>query len=257
MSDTRIDDIEAQILAFTRGDLEYRNQISDAEDGLDGIIIGLNMLGEDLAYSTKLVQELIQGLEVERNEAQKSAQTDGLTSLANRKQFDETLAREFLREERSQKPLALIMLDLDHFKRFNDRYGHVAGDECLRRVAAALQTALRRVPDLVARFGGEEFVVILPDTTMNGATVVAERLRMAVESLAIAHEDSETSEYVTVSIGVATSDPRKMDRPDRIVQLADEALYSAKRKGRNRVEISSSSAALEVAAVQLDFPEYF
>jgi len=250
MPDTRIKDIETQLLAFTAGNLEYRNQISDADDELDGIIVGLNMLGEDLVYSTKRIQELIQGLEVERNEAQKNALTDGLTLLANRKQFDETLTREFSRAKRSKKPLSLIMLDLDLFKKFNDRYGHLAGDECLRMVAAALQTALRRVPDLVARYGGEEFVVILPDTTMAGAAVVAERLRKAVEALAIPHAGSELMEHVTASLGVATSDPMKMDKPERIVQLADEALYSAKSEGRNRVATAPFFSPHGIQAVQ-------
>jgi diguanylate cyclase (GGDEF)-like protein/hemerythrin-like metal-binding protein/PAS domain S-box-containing protein len=209
----------------------------DAKGEIQGVI-GISMDITERKRADNLIQELIHRLELERDQARKSALLDGLTGIANRKGFDYTLEREYLRLQRSGASMSLIMIDIDHFKKFNDRYGHLAGDVCLRKVATALQDTLGRTPDYLARFGGEEFVVILPDTISAGALVVAERLRKAVEALAIPNEDSETSSWVTISLGVATIRPKRHDAMDHIIQLADSALYRAKDVGRNRVEVA-------------------
>jgi diguanylate cyclase (GGDEF)-like protein/hemerythrin-like metal-binding protein/PAS domain S-box-containing protein len=207
--------------------------IDDTEE-IQGVI-GVSMDITERKRADTLIQELVHRLELERDQAQKSALIDGLTGIANRKGFDHTLEREYLRVQRSGASLALIMIDIDHFKKYNDRYGHPSGDDCLRKVAMALQDSLSRTSDYLARFGGEEFVVNLPDTLSNGAMVVAERLRKVVEALAIPNEDSDTSPYVTISLGVGCTRPCRNEPSEHIIQLADSALYNAKDAGRNRV----------------------
>jgi diguanylate cyclase (GGDEF)-like protein/PAS domain S-box-containing protein len=163
------------------------------------------------------------------------AYLDGLTGVANRRRFDEALAAEWRRCRREGVPLALLMIDIDQFKRFNDRYGHQAGDEALKAVAAALRMGLGRSSDMVARYGGEEFVCLLPDSDPAGAVVVGEALRAAVERLGIAHDDSSVASVVTVSVGVAAWIPDGDADPERLLAAADAALYAAKQGGRNRV----------------------
>lgn len=163
------------------------------------------------------------------------ASTDGLTGLANRRTFDKTLETEWRRARREQAPLSLLMADIDHFKAFNDTYGHQMGDECLNKVAQALGAQASRPADLAARYGGEEFVVLLPTTTSDGAMQVAERVRHAVSALKIPHGGTEGASWVTLSLGAATIVPTADLSPQALVRIADEALYAAKRAGRNRV----------------------
>ena len=166
------------------------------------------------------------------------ATTDGLTGLANRRAFDETLEREWARAVRADTELSLILLDVDQFKRFNDRYGHPAGDACLRDVARAVRNVVQRPGDVAARYGGEEIAIILPRTPAAGAAKVAEALRLAVQGLDVAHADSACG-VLTVSVGVATaSGPVGLTiaMPDGLLIGADGALYRAKNNGRNRVE---------------------
>lgn len=152
---------------------------------------------------------------------------DGLTELANRRLFDETLALEWRRGGRTRKALSLLIVDIDHFKRYNDQHGHQAGDECLRAVARTLQGAVHRAADCVARYGGEEFVILLPETESEHARQIAELIRSRVDELRMC---------VTVSVGVATMVPdHDVDHSEHFVKKADEALYEAKRQGRNRV----------------------
>ena len=159
---------------------------------------------------------------------------DGLTGVANRRCFDERLGTEWLRAARSASPLALLMLDVDHFKRFNDRYGHLAGDECLRRVALAIKDGLLRPGDLVARYGGEEFACILPGTDFEGALAVGAGIEQRVRGLQIEHADSDVSNVVTISIGISMSLPERDGDPTRLLALADAQLYRAKHSGRGR-----------------------
>jgi len=172
----------------------------------------------------------------EQNLALKAlADSDGLTGLANRRGFEHTLAAEHERARRNGQPWALIMTDVDHFKKYNDRYGHVAGDECLRLVAGALRSGTRRPTDLAARYGGEEFAVILPDTDLEGARAVADNIRAAVAALDIAHADGLHGR-VTLSIGVVASHPAGVDAPALAwVEAADALLYQAKAQGRDCV----------------------
>lgn len=161
---------------------------------------------------------------------------DGLTGIANRRRFDETMAREWRRCARSHLPLSLVILDVDHFKAYNDQYGHQAGDECLRIVAEVLAERARRPSDLVARYGGEEFVCLLPETDGPGATRVAEGFRIGVAERRIPHAQSPVAPYVTVSLGVATVIPSTESSPEKLAEMADQLLYRAKRTGRNRVQ---------------------
>lgn len=164
---------------------------------------------------------------------------DGLTRVANRRHFDEVLGREVARHARGQRPLGLVMLDIDFFKPYNDHYGHGLGDECLIRVAAALAGSLNRPGDLFARYGGEEFVALLADTDAQGVESIAENMRRAVEALALRHEYSSVAEHVTVSLGGASRVPARSGDGAVLLRQADEALYRAKHAGRNRVEMAT------------------
>ncbi|MGK7901194.1 MAG: diguanylate cyclase [Hormoscilla sp.] len=191
----------------------------------------------------RLIQqvELFEQLEAANQQLQRLASLDGLTQLANRRCFDRVLEREWHREIReswgAREPafVSLIMCDVDHFKLYNDTYGHQAGDACLQQVARALQAAARRASDLVARYGGEEFALILPNTDASGAIHVAEEIRSHVKKCAIAHSSSPVSPYVTLSLGVATITPKSDTEPATLIAAADRALYQAKATGRDRV----------------------
>jgi diguanylate cyclase (GGDEF)-like protein len=165
------------------------------------------------------------------------ASEDGLTEIANRRHFDVYLATELARARRTKQTVALALCDVDFFKPYNDHYGHPAGDECLKRVAAALQFACRRPADLVARYGGEEFALVLPETELNGALQVAETARKAVEQLNITHGHSNAASHVSISAGVAAQLPGMSITAEQLIMAADEALYQAKHLGRNRVVV--------------------
>jgi len=160
---------------------------------------------------------------------------DGLTGVANQRYFKEFLHKEFRHAIRNKKPIALIMVDIDFFKKFNDEYGHQAGDTCLKKVASALNRALKRPSDLLARYGGEEFVAVLPETDSSGAYHVAEKMQSAVSALRIPHARSRANKWVSISAGVSVSFPAEHDAPEDLVSISDEALYKAKREGRNRI----------------------
>ena len=170
--------------------------------------------------------------------------TDGLTQLANRRHFDEVLTAEYDRHVRSGGELSLVMLDIDHFKAFNDSYGHLNGDECLKQVAHVLSDCVSRTIDLSARYGGEEFACILPDTDIHGAVVIAEKIRRGIQALAIPHKESSAAEYVTASLGVVTSVCSHERTALDLLAQADDLLYRAKSSGRNRIEIVSNQISL-------------
>lgn len=191
--------------------------------------------------------ELYQQLQAANQELERLASSDGLTQLANRRRFDQYLAKEWRRLEREQAPLSLILCDVDYFKIYNDTYGHQAGDCCLQKVAAALSHAVKRPADLVARYGGEEFAVILPRTEVEGAYQVAEKIRTSVLGLKTPHAGSPINEYVTISLGVASAIPQRGFPPAELIAMADEALYQAKQAGRDRsvcLSRKSSSTAI-------------
>jgi diguanylate cyclase (GGDEF)-like protein len=160
---------------------------------------------------------------------------DGLTGIDNRRSFDEALDKAWRRAMREKSPLSLLLVDIDHFKAFNDRYGHLAGDDCLRRVAGALKSCIRRPGDLLARYGGEEFACLLPSTPLPGALVVGESMRLEVQELRLPHAASLAAECVTVSIGAATSLPLPGGSALALVESSDRALYAAKGGTRNSV----------------------
>jgi len=170
-------------------------------------------------------------------ELAQQASTDGLTGVANRRRFDEMLPKEWRRAMRVGDPLSVLLIDIDHFKAFNDRYGHPGGDECLRMIADTIATVIRRPHDLVARYGGEEFVAVLPVTTPEGAKQIAESLRAAIAALGVPHA-AVPGGAVTASIGVATTIPSGDSLPASLVAAADGALYAAKRNGRNRIAVA-------------------
>ncbi len=164
---------------------------------------------------------------------------DGLTGISNRRYFDQSLEQEWRRCLREYTSVSLIMADIDHFKIFNDTYGHQAGDDCLKEVAQVLKESLNRPADMAARYGGEEFGIVLPDTGLDGAMKVAETMRARVEELGIPHKNSSVSQWVTISLGVATLAATQDHSPSGLVAAADQALYQAKSEGRNRVRFYS------------------
>jgi two-component system, chemotaxis family, response regulator WspR len=186
----------------------------------------------DAAY--RALDELKRELEVKNAELSRLSVQDGLTGLANRRHLDAVLDKECRRAQRDKSTVSVLMTDVDFFKKFNDTYGHQAGDECLRRVAAALAIAARRPGDLAARYGGEEFAIVLPATDSAGACQVAEAVRAGVEALQIQHAASGAGSHVTLSLGVATMLPGETLTPQALMQRADTALYASKHAGRNR-----------------------
>jgi len=181
-----------------------------------------------------------------KSELQRLSAMDGLTGITNRRRFDELLAGEWKRAARDSTSLSVILVDIDHFKNFNDRYGHLAGDDCLQRVAIALRDTVSRPGDCVARYGGEEFVAMLASTDAAGARAVAEHMRAAVESLAIDHAASTTATRVTISLGISTMVPTETGSSEALVAAADGALYESKHAGRNRVSFRAATAGTKV-----------
>lgn len=170
-----------------------------------------------------------------RKELEEMSYKDGLTGVANRRMFDSVLELEWSNARRSRQPLSLIMLDIDHFKEYNDHYGHIQGDDCLIRVAKVLATAATRSRDFIARFGGEEFVLVLPETDAEAAAKIAERCRQLIFKAQIPHLNSSVSNVITISVGVGTILPSHQDQPMAFVEATDKKLYLAKQQGRNRV----------------------
>ena len=200
-----------------------------AEDGAVEALIGFMF---DISERKRTEEQLLQL----QRELEELSFRDGLTGVFNRRMFDTVLAREWASAHRNAQALSLVMIDIDHFKEYNDRYGHLAGDDCLRRVAQTLSTTARRPRDFLARFGGEEFVLILPETDLAAAHTLAERLRAAVRDLHIPHEGSPTAPFVTVSLGLGSRAPESGDDPQDLLRQVDQLLYRAKRDGRNRIE---------------------
>jgi diguanylate cyclase (GGDEF)-like protein len=229
------------------------NWVSLSYRFIGGILVLLVFL---VALGTRMIRQILlherlehelqaakSALEERNGKLRALAMNDGLTGIPNRRHFDEMLAREYGRAVRTGTPLALIMLDVDFFKKYNDIYGHPAGDGCLFQVALAVQGAHGRATDLVARYGGEEFVILLPDTDLSGANSVAEKVRGAVAQLRLPHAGNP-AQFVTISAGVHAQRPVAADgAPQALIQAADRALYAAKLTGRNRVCTSVESNA--------------
>jgi diguanylate cyclase (GGDEF)-like protein len=204
-------------------------------------------LSGDLVLVRLDVTELVEkSLALERANVQLAhlSTTDGLTGIANRRLFDQTLLAEWQRSARSQQPLSLLMVDIDHFKRYNDHYGHLAGDDCLRRVARILESCVMRSGELVARYGGEEFALLLPGTDAHEANVVARRCHDELQKACISHANSPASPWLGISIGVASATATQDSLPETLLGSADTALYRAKDNGRGGIETMPADLAL-------------
>lgn len=207
-----------------------KQQVIDANKNLEKDIQEKIQIEAKLLYEKKNAEDL-------SNKLRTLSTQDGLTGINNRRRFDEALYDEWFRARRLSTPLSLIICDIDKFKEYNDTYGHLAGDKCLTRIAHLIEDSARRAGDMAARFGGEEFVIILPDTESSNAQDIAEQLRSAILDLEIPHETSSVANIVTVSFGVFTTLPEKDLPPETMIEFADKALYQAKRQGRNMVVI--------------------
>ena len=224
--------------------------VSQAQEGLRSIWLTLILIGGLALTSLFLVISYLQNanqiLQVKVAEKtlalNRLAHLDSLTELANRRCFDQVLAQEWRRMERQQHPLALMMCDVDYFKRYNDAYGHQMGDDCLQKIAQAINANVRRTGDLATRYGGEEFAVIMPNTDHHQAIKVAEKIQEAMVDLQIEHQSSDVSEQVTLSIGIACAVPAAAEGPTHLVKMADTALYEAKIKGRNQIVVQRPNA---------------
>lgn len=195
----------------------------------------LHEYAAEVELANRELTEIRQQLEEKNLLLERLSTLDTLTGIPNRRRFDEVFRQEWRRGARDGTHLSLIYCDIDFFKGYNDTYGHQAGDECLLRVARVLAEAAHRPADLAARYGGEEFIVLLVDTGPVGASILAERMRVRIESLRIAHRASSAGAFLTASFGVATLIPRPGLRSEDLVERADRALYAAKQRGRNRV----------------------
>jgi len=184
---------------------------------------------------------MIEQIRHDINELERHSQSDGLTGLGNRRYFELRLQEEWSRAVRQQWPISVLFIDIDYFKRYNDHYGHLQGDDCLRRVAEAIQHAVKRDIDVAARYGGEEFVIMLPDTNLAGAEQVARDLQKAIRMLHIEHRGSNVEPFVTLSIGIASHIPSFPEKPEELLHAADTALYEAKEHGRNRIGKQASA----------------
>lgn len=181
---------------------------------------------------------------------ERQAVIDALTEIPNRQSFSETMEKEFKRSQRDRVPLSVIMCDIDHFKEYNDNYGHTQGDACLKKIAQTIRNSLKRAGDFCARYGGEEFIVILPNTSHDGAMRVAERIRSNVEEMGIVHKKSLPARVITVSLGAATlGDTATLHSLEQLIKYADRALYRAKEQGRNQVQFFSETASLEPSSL--------
>ena len=199
------------------------------------VFIKLNEQAKIIEEKTKALEEKIIQLELVEKQLNHLIRIDELTGVYNRRAFEEIFDLEWARTIRSRGCFSVLMIDIDNFKIFNDTYGHLKGDNCLKNIAKIIERTLKRITDKVARLGGEEFVVLLPETDTKGAQLIAEEIRKNIEDLKIVNEEVETYEFVTVSIGISSIIPTKFIDKNEFIDQADKALYTAKKNGRNMV----------------------
>lgn len=238
------DEVLDKVQAFAVGGVDYITkpfQIAEVLARIENQLT-LRRLQKQLQEQNELLKQEINNriiaetlLQEANEKLERLVNLDGLTQLANRRCFDEYLEQEWQRLAREQLPLSLIMCDLDFFKNYNDTYGHVAGDDCLRKVSLLIKQSVRRPADLAARYGGEEFVVVLPNTDIEGSLAITEVIRQNLSELAIPHDDSSVSQFVTLSMGVTSLIPQIDSNPSILLTAADYALYRAKELGRNQI----------------------
>ncbi|MCC3411669.1 MAG: diguanylate cyclase [Microcoleus sp. PH2017_06_SFM_O_A] len=233
--------MEARIESLDAGADDYISKPFDERELLARVrnLLRTHAAEQQLTVLNRQLQQQKRQLETVNRALQYLATYDSLTEVRNRRFFNDYMDAEWRRLAREEAPLSLIMCDIDYFKLYNDTYGHQPGDECLRQVAQVLQCSVKRSADLVARYGGEEFAVVLPNTDIEGAACVAERIAQQVRGLQIPHAQSGVSEYVTLSLGVACCIPAPMSQPATLIAIADESLYRAKAAGRDRVSVAA------------------
>lgn len=234
---TRHKDEQPLPVAFVSQDVEDKIELDAYNAGASDFLL----LSRPAAIIQSRIQILVQ-LKQSQDQLLRSARIDGLTQVNNRREFERNIETEWRRAKRAKRTIAMIMIDIDHFKAFNDFYGHLAGDGCLRTVAKAIKSTIQRAEDMVCRYGGEEFAVILPDTDLHGAELLAQKMSEAVINLNITHERSDTEQMVTISAGVSCLNPFLEGSPHDLIEQADKALYYAKASGRNQVALINQIA---------------
>ncbi|MFB2882374.1 diguanylate cyclase domain-containing protein [Floridanema aerugineum] len=237
-----LDGVVDKVEAFSHGGADYITKPFEIQEVLARVKnqLTIRQLQKTLQQQNDLLSQEIKERQRAEDELQKVnrelhrlATLDGLTQVGNRRFFDENFNLEWRRLQREKAPLSLILCDVDYFKLFNDTYGHLAGDFCLKQIAQTISDTLKRPADLVARYGGEEFAIILPNTTIEGAVYLAELVQQNIKQLKIVHGKSSVSEYVTLSMGVSCVIPQVNLAPNQLIDVTDEALYAAKAQGRN------------------------
>ena len=232
LSNTAIQHVICMPLGLERGSKRHFLQVATTEPKFSNL---------DIKFVGVVASFLVSEIDAQRRQEiavrslRSRANRDGLTGLPNRRYFDERLKIEWLRVVRSNSAISMLMIDVDHFKHFNDQFGHGKGDECLREIASDIRSVIRRPGDLAGRIGGEEFAIVLPSTSGEGAIKVAENLRKRIRARAIPHQVDGVETQVTVSIGIATIIPKAADKLQTLSEAADQALYAAKRAGRDRI----------------------
>lgn len=245
-----LDDILDKVKAFSLGGVDYITKPLNFEElivrvenqlTIKRLQISLREKNQLLEQQNNLLVEEIkkrqqaeEALQLANAKLQQLVSLDSLTGIANRRHFDEYLQREWLRSAREKLPLSLIMCDIDYFKAYNDTYGHLAGDDCLKQVVKAISSAVKRPADLVARYGGEELAVILPNTNFYGAMQVAQNIQFHLKKLKIAHSSSPIGDRITLSIGICSLVATSQESREFLINTADRALYEAKKQGRDR-----------------------
>ena len=215
----------------------YKNLLKNYKDLLNQIEYIIKISDNyqlDLIKAKDKLQKEIEERKKAEKELKEISTRDQLTGLYNRREFEKIIKKEWRNSIRKATPISIIMIDIDNFKEFNDNYGHLAGDNCLQKVSKIMQNTLKRPRDFVSRYGGEEFVAILPDTDQEGASHVAESIRKNIEKAKIPHKISLVSDFVTVSLGVATTNQADLLVYEELLDEADSALYKAKENGKNR-----------------------
>ena len=238
-----LDDTFDKLKAFQVGGVDYITKPIQIQEVVARVETHLTIQKQQRILQAEIVKR--KEIELALKEANRQLQSanhqlkllanlDGLTQIANRRRFDDYLTVEWQRHLREKQPLALILIDIDYFKRYNDHYGHQGGDDCLIKVAQTIAKIPQRPTDLVARYGGEEFAVILPHTNSEGALIVAEEIREAIANLSIPHQNSAISDRITLSMGIASEIPTGEQSLEVLISYADQALYTAKSQGRNQ-----------------------
>ncbi len=239
-----LNETEDKVRGFKAGGVDYITKPFNVGEVLARVETHLafrNLQKKILKQNVQLLAEIEERERAEKalveanRKLEELATIDALTDIPNRRQFDLYLKQEWKRLRREQVPIAIILCDIDHFKLFNDEYGHVEGDNCLKQVAQGIRRSVKRPADLVARYGGEEFAVVMPNTDTIGAIKIAEKIKKEIEALGIKHVRSKVARHVSLSIGVGSTVPDRSDGPEAFINEVDQFLYQAKKAGRDRI----------------------